>query len=945
MNPAASQAALISANSAANSSSSSSSSQVSFDVLPIEVLSLVASLVSPPFYLPPPPAEPSPRPPAHIVESLDPKPAPQQTSSQAVSALTKSSAHVLEATRPWLWENVDVRSGRGWLAVVDALTEEVVDAVEDEVVHHESVFVDTPPSPRSPGQSPGGFRPHHHHHTSPDVGTSASAAAAAAAAASQQPSQPVETMPSVPVGTAMRDPRENLGLMRSVTINENVAKAYYSDKGWTHERTRTMSPPQPRRLSMLITPPGSRNTSPSARLRGRSRSPRRNLVFEEGISSVLARSFNQRSFSGSLPPGQRPLMRQSSLSLSRTAHALLEESDDEDCDQGNHQFMQALRTPPKENEDLPKVEQEEEAHENANPDLLPPPGPYIRHLSFTNFRTIGSRRSQDEAVRGRYVTAGRLEGVIKNTPNLRSLCMTEYVDSALSSAVVEEIFFRGYSKPRVRKNRAASFSSPQARARAMSIQQEPEPAQSTIDDLMDPPRPSYVPYEEETEDDKWARRRQFQPLESLDLTGCVSDNFTDAIHEFGENWLGLGEEDEDEDRGRGRSRRREDDDEDEDDEMDEDEVPEQRHRVSFPALRRLSLRTCRRLPPAFIHALVLAMPNLTHLDLSGTRVGNSLLQALTHSPPRGMRLESLSLARCPGLDPTVVVDFLLKSPVAADLVDLNLFVNPTQGNAIGSEDLMRLLEAPCFRSGRLRYLDLSSAGITAAHLAPDVFPPQPSLVSLGMSHIPLLPLRDVASFIQTTAPGVEVLTLAGTAVHDLRPDASSLQITLCIHALLINPLTTMPFSISGLNLSGPSKADLTCGPTRLRVVELSSSIRRSLENSQGASRTEWQVIRSKGGRGWYVDVSAGWIPTSTVSDWGYVTQEPIEVGEGMGAMSFVRHLPNAHSWRQWLTRLAEANGRVSSYVGWHSRKMEVVRGEGMMGREDGMGGVDAFALE
>lgn len=55
----------------------------------------------------------------------------------------------------------------------------------------------------------------------------------------------------------------------------------------------------------------------------------------------------------------------------------------------------------------------EENWENVNPELLPMPGPYIRHLSFTNFKTIGSRRTQEEAVRGRFVTAGRLEGVIK----------------------------------------------------------------------------------------------------------------------------------------------------------------------------------------------------------------------------------------------------------------------------------------------------------------------------------------------------------------------------------------------------------------------------------------------------------------------------------------------------------------------------------------------------
>jgi hypothetical protein len=55
----------------------------------------------------------------------------------------------------------------------------------------------------------------------------------------------------------------------------------------------------------------------------------------------------------------------------------------------------------------------EEIWENVNPELLPSPGPYIRHLNFTNFKTIGSRRTQEEAVRGRFVTAGRLEGVIK----------------------------------------------------------------------------------------------------------------------------------------------------------------------------------------------------------------------------------------------------------------------------------------------------------------------------------------------------------------------------------------------------------------------------------------------------------------------------------------------------------------------------------------------------
>jgi hypothetical protein len=36
---------------------------------------------------------------------------------------------------------------------------------------------------------------------------------------------------------------------------------------------------------------------------------------------------------------------------------------------------------------------------------------------------------------------------------------------------------------------------------------------------------------------------------------------------------------------------------------------------------------------------------------------------------------------------------------------------------------------------------------------------------------------------------------------------------------------------------------------------------------------------------------------------------------------------------------------VNSGVGWHARKMEVVRGFGMLGREEGMAGAGAFAFE
>lgn len=78
---------------------------------------------------------------------------------------------------------------------------------------------------------------------------------------------------------------------------------------------------------------------------------------------------------------------------------------------GSNDSERILTPPRPEPPGLPPAE--EEHWLNCNPELLPPPGPYIRHLSFVNFRTIGSRRSQEEAVRGRFVTGGRLEGFIK----------------------------------------------------------------------------------------------------------------------------------------------------------------------------------------------------------------------------------------------------------------------------------------------------------------------------------------------------------------------------------------------------------------------------------------------------------------------------------------------------------------------------------------------------
>lgn len=515
--------------------------------------------------------------------------------------------------------------------------------------------------------------------------------------------------------------------------------------------------------------------------------------------------------------------------------------------------------------------------------------------------------------------------------------MTEYVDSALSSPVFEELLFRGSRRPRNPRRASVSQATNLSRIRSASIGPAQSPASdaSTHQNQLDPPRPVYVPYETETEDQMWTRRSMFTCLEALDLTGCVSGAFTEATRDFYDSWLADDDDDEegDDGRSRGRSRRRLGD-SDSESEVESSFVQSLRRRTRrrprFPALKRLSLRACTSIDSMILHDLLLCFPNLTHLDLSNTRVPSTFLAALTERAPASLRLQSLSLARCARLDTHVIVDFICRSTAARELVELNLYVNPTQGNAINSEELTQLLKAPCFKAGKLRYLDLSSAGFSPAHLTPEYFPAQPSLLSLGLSHIPFLPLAPIAEFLMTLAPNVEILTLIGTSMEaSLRPSASPLQINLEFHGRLINPTTTVPFSLSSLSLNAQAGPNLNPGPTRLRVVELASSVRRAITEG-GGGHGEWRVVKSKGGRGWYVDTSAGWIQDRSDSqeDWTYV-----------------RHLGKDHAWRKWLTGLSDASGRVGSGVGWHARKMEVVRGFGMLAREEGMAGAGAFAFE
>jgi len=79
----------------------------------------------------------------------------------------------------------------------------------------------------------------------------------------------------------------------------------------------------------------------------------------------------------------------------------------------------------------------------ASPASVPPvydrrPGRFVRHIDFNHFRTIGMRRSLEEGVSSRFVTAERLEVILKVSPNPDAMIVTDasvFFGSILMSSI------------------------------------------------------------------------------------------------------------------------------------------------------------------------------------------------------------------------------------------------------------------------------------------------------------------------------------------------------------------------------------------------------------------------------------------------------------------------------------------------------------------------------
>lgn len=595
----------------------------------------------------------------------------------------------------------------------------------------------------------------------------------------------------------------------------------------------------------------------------------------------------------------------------------------------------------------------------------------IRLLDFSSFRAMGLRRTVGESTEHRFVTPERLIALIHAATGLVAFGSSPTMDSALSLEVLEALLIRDGESSRPMRLRDVSME-----------------------------RGAHVVH---------------NALQSLDFCGCVSPKFLEAMNAFVSKYLEQGpqayamydvlEEDESDPSGmqesddgerRGRSRlwtphaRR---------------TSPLRHmsrgrQRTFPSVQRLGL-TCVSLERSILAPFVLSFPNLTHLDLSQTRVDAAMLHSLGQS---SVRLESVSLSRCRAVTSESLVDFLVHSPTTAGLQELALQGTLLFPTPVSPDDMLTILtSAPCLRRGALRYLDLGGCPLTDEAL--EAMAPQQALLDLGLSAIPALTLQGICMFLQRAAPNVQVLDLTHTAT------ASGTMHAVRLYHELLGPCTQPPTSVSiaeqlaKLGIRKDSAPTPWQPPSNLRIVGLSQAVLATVHGGVGS----WKTIWGAGRRGWVVDTAAGPNPeafdipepddldeqrgrpriTRSVQRSTSVrvprhaagvpleplsAAEPASVARGVSprptptaafesrsrSLSLsrehrprarkatarregpaqverqtVRDLPEEHPRRQALDQLARLDGTVPGSTGWHSHKMEVLLGYGLLGREVG----------
>lgn len=211
-----------------------------------------------------------------------------------------------------------------------------------------------------------------------------------------------------------------------------------------------------------------------------------------------------------------------------------------------------------------------------------------------------------------------------------------------------------------------------------------------------------------------------------------------------------------------------------------------------------------------------------------------------------IQLRFLSLMRCTSLTGEAIVEFFCGAgaSVTSKLVDLCLGSDDSSPTRIEYDQLSTVLQtAPCFHSGLLRVLDLSSCPLDDDLLLS--MPITSKLITLGLACCRSLTLEGIASFLRDKAPTVECLDLnKSCAPLHQRPPLGSRRMTGLPH------LNSLDLHFQLINQLCPEVDNIEDRPIGLRIIELEERALAGL----GAGVGPWKPIYC-GRRCFYVETS------------------------------------------------------------------------------------------
>ena len=249
-------------------------------------------------------------------------------------------------------------------------------------------------------------------------------------------------------------------------------------------------------------------------------------------------------------------------------------------------------------------------------------------------------------------------------------------------------------------------------------------------------------------------------------------------------------------------------------------------------IRRLSLHECFTLPSSTFEVLLPRLTQLTHLDMSHTRVTDVALNSL----PTSARLTHLNLGRCIKISGEGVVDFLTRHPAATSLVYLNLACDISRYRMLWEPDVDRLLPA---LPSSLRSLNLNGAHIHPHHLR-HLLPLTKHLEELGLANADLS-LDDINSLFRPTS----------SRSRSSNNSEGETWIQPAIHYL---DLTNIPAITQStlFNTPAPRNVLLTPQTLPLEVIELGDKAISSLRECRNTNKRLGWCVKELGRRGWYV---------------------------------------------------------------------------------------------